>query len=63
LAEEFTATGAKVNVYDTSSHNCDAIHDYIVSYEEFTDDQLDDMIYLVEIHEVEFLKTQKRISN
>lgn len=63
LAEYFDLNEVSVNVYNTSSHSSDPIHDYKVIYADLPKDVLFEIMLLCEQYDVIQHKTEKRISN
>jgi hypothetical protein len=63
LAEHFHSYHAEVEVYDTSSTNCDSIHSYEKDYRDMTKDEVHDILLICEMYVADQLKTEKRIFN
>jgi hypothetical protein len=59
LAEHFS-DDVEVCVYDSNSSNCNPIKEYSLSYEELSEDTLDEILILAEYWEVDHEKTFKR---
>jgi len=59
LAEYFS-DDVEVCVYDSNSSNCNPIKEYNLSYEELSEDTLDEILILAEYWEVDNEKTFKR---
>jgi hypothetical protein len=62
LAEYFS-DDVEVCVYDSNSSNCNPIKEYSLSYEELSEDTLDEILILAECWEVDNEKTFKRCQN
>lgn len=61
LVEHFNQSTIEVKVYNPSSFSSDEIDSYELFYDELSEDVLEEILWVVEMYEVEQEKTQKRI--
>ena len=63
MAEHFTENYIEVNVYEPNSNCSDPIYTYEQNYWDLDETVLEDVLLLCEQLEVDWIKTEKRISN
>ena len=63
VCEHFDNNVVEINVYDSTSSNCNEINTYEENYEDLSKEVLEEILFIAEMWEADQIKTLKRISD